>query len=86
VAKELGFLGRASVTVLYAFSSMVGGMLATANMSRREIEEVSAKASARASRQLSRFLKGVDLGELPCPSRVEDGRPVAMISKAAKDG
>jgi nucleotide-binding universal stress UspA family protein len=54
-------------------------------MSRREIEETSAKAAARASRQLSRFLKDADLGKLSCTSRVEDGPPVAVISKAAKD-
>jgi len=85
VAKELDFLGRASVTIFHAFSSMVRGTLATANMSERDLEEASAKASARASRQLTRFLKDIDLGELPYPRRIAEGPPVAAISKAVKD-
>jgi nucleotide-binding universal stress UspA family protein len=85
VAKELGFLGRASVTVLHAVTGMVEGPLATANMSVRETEKAWAEATARASRQLDRFLKDVDLGEIPCARRLEGGPPVAAISKAAKD-
>jgi nucleotide-binding universal stress UspA family protein len=85
VAKQLGFLDRATVTVLHAFASTVDGPLAAANLSLTETEEARARESAHASLELGRFLKDVDLGEIPYARRLDGSPPVAAISKAAKE-
>lgn len=84
-AVSLGLLAGTRTTILHVFDPMAKGMLATAGVPAEKIKAYVAEAGSEASLELTRFLKGLDLGGVEYATRVqpEEGPPGRMILEVA---
>jgi nucleotide-binding universal stress UspA family protein len=84
-ASALGLIGQADVTVVHAFAALAKGKLSQVGVVRERIADYVNMARAQAGHELAVFLAAVGLHDQGWSARVEEGSPLAVITRAVGD-
>ena len=85
VAQAVGLISDGGATLVHAFVAPGQGKMRVAGLKQASIEEYIAGEQARARHELKQFLAANDLAPAPWSFRLEEGRPIDVIARAAED-
>jgi universal stress protein E len=84
-AQTTGLIGDGGVTLVHAFVALGKGKMSIAGLDRAAIDEYVVSERQRAIDELAAFLAANELGDPTLPMRVEEGRAIEVISRAAEE-
>ena len=85
VARNLGLLPRSRVSILHVYDAAAAGMLSYAGVRKTNVDDYLVEARVEAVRELVRFLKPIDLGDLDYSTIVKEGIAPAVIVDVASE-
>lgn len=85
IARQMGLLNEKKVTFLHAFSALAKGKMFAAGLERASIESYVASEQQQANEELTSFIGANDLKSLQRTMRLEEGRPMEVISRAVSE-
>ena len=81
--RRLKLVGDAHLTVVHAFEPLAAGKMSFAGVQREKIDKYVANERLRATNELVPFLETIEPGDQGWSWRIEQGRPLEVISRVA---